>query len=419
MTWDKIVINLLFTGGNFVAMASWGLLIFVPRWRGVAQSAATVVVPALLSIAYSALIGVWWSRSEGGFGSLDDVHSLFQTRGALLAGWLHYLAFDLMVGAGIARQLQREGVPHLVVIPLLIMTFLFGPIGYLASLIVRAARRIWAHQPGPVSENGPFVQALKTFADREPRLMASAFVCFAVMIPLTVATVLDDRTLGEVNVWIKPLKFLISTGVFLATLGFFMPLTSEAFRRSAAGRFVVWGSISTTLFETVYIVWMASRAEASHFNISTPLAGLFFGLMGIAALILSSTGLVLAWGIARSDANEVNPTYRRAVVLGLILTFVLGATSGLVISVAFGHFVGNAPAGSPLLPLVGWSRTVGDLRVPHFMGLHAQQVIAFAGFLVAGYRQGGRAVIGIALVYSIITVCLFLQALAGHPVLPG
>ncbi|MEI7702908.1 MAG: hypothetical protein WCK86_24145, partial [Planctomycetia bacterium] len=123
--------------------------------------------------------------------------------------------------------------------------------------------------------------------------------------------------MGEAGVWIKPLKFLISNGLFLATLGFFMPMTNEIFRRSAAGRFVVWGSIATSLFELVYIIWRASRGEASHFNRSTPLAEAMYLLMGIAALGLSAAGPVLAWGIAGSDQKHANPNYRLAVILGL------------------------------------------------------------------------------------------------------
>jgi hypothetical protein len=418
------VFDILFTAGNLLAMASWGLLIFLPRWRGVAQTVSTVVTPALLSVAYSALIGVWWSRGSGGFSSLDEVHALFQTRGALLAGWLHYLAFDLMIGAWIARKSRHEGIPHLVVIPILILTFLFGPMGYLASLIVRAAWRIGATRPGQITEHWltvhwQFNRTLASLAGREPRLMASAFMCFAMIIPIAVAAMIDNRTLGEINVWIKPLKFLVSTGLFLATLGFFMPMTSEAFRRSASGRFVVWGSIATTLLELVYIIWRASRGEASHFNISTPLAGALYVLMGIDAITLAATGPILAWGIAQNDAKHINPTYRLAVVLGLILTFALGATSGVILSVDLGHFVGAAPANDLTLPLVGWSRKVGDLRVPHFMGLHAQQVLAIAGFLVAGLYRGRAVVIGFACWYSIVVIGLFLQALSGHPVLPG
>ena len=411
----NIVIDQLFEAGNMLALVSWGLLIFLPRWRGVAQAMATIVAPALLSVAYSALIGVWWSRGQGGFGSLSEVHALFQTPGALLAGWLHYLAFDLLVGARIARQSRSEGVPHVVVIPILILTFLFGPMGYLASLIVRAARRMAVTGP----ESVRVVRAVTGFLGREPRLMASALGCFAVMVPLAVAAMIDDRTLGGVNVWLKPLKFLVSTGLYLATLGFFLPMAGEAFRRSALGRFVVWGALATTLFEVVYITWRASRGEASHFNKSTPLAGALYGLMGLAALALAATGPVLAWGIARSSDRRTNPTHRLAVVLGLILTFVLGATGGVVMSAGPGHFVGPAPADGSILPWLGWSRTVGDLRVPHFMGLHAQQVVPLAGLLVAGFRRGRMLVIAFAGVYSIIVIGLFVQALAGHPVLPG
>lgn len=412
------MIDILFTAGNLLAMASWGLIIFLPRWRGVAQTVSTVVAPALLSVAYSALIGVWWSRGQGGFSSLDEVQALFQTRGVLLAGWLHYLAFDLMIGDWIARKSRQEGIPHVVVIPILILTFLFGPMGYLASLIVRATWRIGATRHGQITEHWQFIRTLTSLVGRESRLMASAFMCFAMIIPVAVAAMMDDRTLGEVNVWIKPLKFLVSTGLFLATLGFFMPMTSEAFRRSASGRFVVWGSIATTLFELVYIIWQASRGEASHFNTSTPLAGTLYGLMGIAAITLAATGPLLAWGIVRSDAKNTHPTYRLAVVIGLILTFALGATSGVVLSVGSGHFVGAASASDSILPLVGWSRKVGDLRVPHFVGLHAQQVIPIVGFFVAGLNRGRAVVIGFACWYSMVVIGLFLQALAGHPVLP-
>ena len=413
------MIDILFTAGNLLAMASWGLLIFLPRWRGVSQTVSTVAAPALLSVAYSALIGVWWSRSQGGFSSLDEVHALFQTRGALLAGWLHYLAFDLMIGGWIAQKSRLEGIPHFVVVPILILTFLFGPMGYLASLIVRAAWRIRLSRPGQKTEHWPFNRALTRLTAREPGLMASAFACFAMIIPIAFAATIDDRNLGEVNVWIKPLKFLISNGLFLATLGFFMPMTSDAFRRSASGRFVVWGSSATTLFELVYINWRASRGEASHFNLSTPIAGVMYGLMGIGAIALSATGPVLAWGIARSDAQHFHPNYRLAVVLGLILTFALGVTSGGVMSAGPGHFVGAASAGDSILPWVGWSRKVGDLRVPHFMALHAQQILAIVGFLVAGIYRGRTMIIGFACCYSIVVICLFLQALAGHPVLPG
>ena len=76
---------------------------------------------------------------DGGFGSLEAVRRLFDVPGLLVAGWVHYLAFDLFVGAWIAERAGAIGLPHLIVLPLLALTFLFGPAGFLAFVIVRAA----------------------------------------------------------------------------------------------------------------------------------------------------------------------------------------------------------------------------------------------------------------------------------------
>jgi ABA DEFICIENT 4-like len=85
------------------------------------------------------VLAFWWS-SEGGFDSLDNVAALFRTRELLLAGWIHYLAFDLFVGAWIVRAARQSEVPFLLVVPCLVLTFLFGPSGLLAFLALRGAR---------------------------------------------------------------------------------------------------------------------------------------------------------------------------------------------------------------------------------------------------------------------------------------
>src|SRR5262245_5020588 len=123
--------DVLFVCGNLTAIGGWALLIFVPHWRRVAQTAATLVVPGLIAIAYTVLLVGWWPPGKGGVGSLSEIQSFFQTPELLLAGWLHYLAFDLVVGACVARQAERDGIPHLVIVPVLILTCLFGPVGYL------------------------------------------------------------------------------------------------------------------------------------------------------------------------------------------------------------------------------------------------------------------------------------------------
>jgi hypothetical protein len=129
----------IFTMASSLAMVGWFLLIFVPRLNS-ARIAAGVVIPLVLSGGYLALIAMHFQGADGGFGSLADVATLFQKQELLLAGWIHYLAFDLFIGAWETRDAHRNGLPHLVVIPCLVMTFLLGPIGLLFYFAIRTAK---------------------------------------------------------------------------------------------------------------------------------------------------------------------------------------------------------------------------------------------------------------------------------------
>jgi hypothetical protein len=132
--------DLIFQYATLIAVAGWATLLISPLIPRLSDLAAAYAMPALISIAYAGLILAFWTRAEGGFGSLDEVAQLFQTRELLLAGWLHYLAFDLFVGAWIVRRGRADGVPFWLVLPCLPLTFLFGPAGYLAFVAIRAAR---------------------------------------------------------------------------------------------------------------------------------------------------------------------------------------------------------------------------------------------------------------------------------------
>ena len=133
--------ELLFQWVNPMALAGWLALAFLPLAPRLLGAAAGTVVPLLLSTAYAALVLAFWSSSTGGFDSLDAVARLFENRWLLLAGWVHYLAFDLLVGAWEARTARREGIPHLLLLPCLLTTFLFGPAGYLMFQALRASRQ--------------------------------------------------------------------------------------------------------------------------------------------------------------------------------------------------------------------------------------------------------------------------------------
>jgi hypothetical protein len=415
------MLDQLFGLGNIAAMAGWVLLILLPRWRGIAQSVAGIGIPALLSLAYTVLISVWWSRAEGGFGSIEAVRALFGSAPVLVAGWFHYLAFDLFVGAWISREAQREGISHVFVLPLLVLTFLFGPIGYLGYLGLRTAWR--AGNIGPAARpslSARISQLWLGFAGREPVLVATGIVFLLAMIPTGIAYAVDDRTLLGVNVWLKPLKFEFSLALFAFTLAWFMPLVSNAFRRSFLGRYTVWVFVALAPLELAYIAWRASLAEASHFNNTTPAATIAYALMGIGAVLFTLSAPALAVGIARRDAKPIEPAYRLAVILGLVLTFLLGGIEGMVMSSGGGHNVGIPLAGDVGMPIFGWLRTAGDLRVAHFLGIHAQQAIPiFGAIAVALFAARARpAVVAFTLLYALLFGATTVQALLGQPLLP-
>jgi hypothetical protein len=130
----------LFSIVNLIALIGWILLVVLPRQRWVSEVISGVAVPAMLAIAYTLLIAANWRGSAGGFSTLGEVALLFSNPWLLLAGWTHYLAFDLLVGAWQVRDARSHGINHWLVVPCLILTFLFGPAGWLLYLSVRSAR---------------------------------------------------------------------------------------------------------------------------------------------------------------------------------------------------------------------------------------------------------------------------------------
>jgi len=130
----------LFSVVNTLALLAWLLLAILPRRPWVTRIIAGTGVPALLAVVYVAVIVSHWFTSEGGFSTLADVALLFANPWLLLAGWVHYLCFDLLIGCWEVRDAQARGVPHAAVLPCLVLTFLFGPAGWLAYLGARTFR---------------------------------------------------------------------------------------------------------------------------------------------------------------------------------------------------------------------------------------------------------------------------------------
>jgi hypothetical protein len=124
---------------NLAALLGWLILVFAGHAKWAARLVTGILIPALLAVVYVTLIVLHFGESRGGFGTLDAVSTLFTNRWLVLAGWIHYLAFDLFIGSWQVRDAQKLGISHLLVIPCLVLTFLFGPAGLLLYLILRTS----------------------------------------------------------------------------------------------------------------------------------------------------------------------------------------------------------------------------------------------------------------------------------------
>ncbi len=250
---------------------------------------------------------------------------------------------------------------------------------------------------------------------------------------------LDPRLVDGAPVWLKPMKFALSIGVFAVTLHWMLrylhdwPRLARVVERTTVAAFVV---------EMVAITLQASRGTASHFNVSTPFDGTVFGLM--ATFIAVQTLATLAVVVALWRQPFADRSLGWAMRIGLAISVVGAMTGGLmtrptaeqlngarsmgVMTRVGGHTVGAADGG-PGLPGTGWSRHHGDLRVPHFLGLHAMQALPLFAVLlarrrarVAGARQAAlaardtRVVVGAAVSYASLLAVVLAQALSGQSV---
>jgi hypothetical protein len=132
---------------NALAAAGWVVLALSPLAPRLLGRVGGVAIPLLLSGGYTAIVLAHWASGQGGFDSLVSVERLFQNRWLLLAGWVHYLAFDLLLGAWQVRTARREGIAYLALLPCLLATFLFGPAGYLLFQLLRASHRAGSSRP--------------------------------------------------------------------------------------------------------------------------------------------------------------------------------------------------------------------------------------------------------------------------------
>ncbi len=259
--------------------------------------------------------------------------------------------------------------------------------------------------------------ALELFR-RQPVLARLGVALWAAIPPATLALLIDPRLFEGVSVWLKPIKFMAATGLFALTSAWFFGWLPESRRRALPARLIVWVTLAASLFEVGYITLQGALGEASHFNESDPFHAVMFQLMGLGAVLLTATALLLARELRRHGLQGLHPALRQAVLSGLWITGLLGIATGVAMGATGSHAVGGPPGG-PGLPLFGWSTSLGDLRVAHFLAIHGEQLLPLAALLLVALAPR-RAVAGVrvlGLLYLLLIGAALAQALAGLPLL--
>ena len=223
----------------------------------------------------------------------------------------------------------------------------------------------------------------------------------------------DSRTILGISPWIKPIKFSLSIAIYVWTLAWFLRYLVD---RARAVKIISWGVAISMMTEITCIVMQSARGTTSHFNAATPFDAAVFIFMG--AMIGLNAALV-AWVLVLfcKPGLRIPPAYAWGIRCGLLLFLLASAEGGIMIG-NHAHTVG-APDGGPGLPLINWSTEHGDLRVAHFLGMHALQILPFAGYWIGRSRRGEaqqvRYVLGLAFLYLVATLVLFWMAMQGRP----
>lgn len=252
-------------------------------------------------------------------------------------------------------------------------------------------------------------------------LFAGGGLLIALSLAVTLSAMALDRRLfqGE-NVWVKPIKFQVALSLYLLTLAFFARWLPAGMTARPRYRLYAAYVVFCIVAELVWIGGAAMFDTASHFNVSTPAMAALYGLMGIFAVSLTSASLVYGIAIQRNQVTGLPPALKLSIVLGLVLTFVLTVPVAGTMSTMGSHFVGTPTTGA-VVPLIGWSREVGDLRAPHFFATHAMHFIPLGGLLATALLPARAAVPAVwlgAAAFVLFVLGVFAGALMGLPLVP-
>jgi hypothetical protein len=244
-------------------------------------------------------------------------------------------------------------------------------------------------------------------------LAVTGWLHWILALVLVVMVPFDSRTILGINPWIKPLKFSVSIAVYVWTLAWYL---RYLLKRTDVVKRISWGVAFTMVVEITLITLQSARGVPSHFNVATPVDTALFAIMGS---MIGLNTLVLGWVTVLFfvDRPELPAAYLWGIRFGL-LVFLLASFEGVWMVRHGSHTVGGADGGAGL-PFLNWSRQHGDLRVAHFVGMHALQVLPLAGYWISRSRspEGTKVAYAVVifLVYFGIMAWLLWLAWLGRP----
>lgn len=223
----------------------------------------------------------------------------------------------------------------------------------------------------------------------------------------------DSRKILGLNPWVKPMKFALSIWAYVWTMGWLMAELSNV---SKTIKMVSFGIAVSMIAEIVVIGVQAARGTTSHFNTTTPLNGILFSVMG-SMIVINSLLVLGVLFMFFVQPTTTSTAYIWGIRLGLII-FLLASAEGGVMVQQKAHSVGISD-GKSGIPFLNWSTLGGDLRIAHFVGIHALQMIPWSAWVFTQHqpRYAVLLTVLLAMTYALVAFGLFGMALAGKPLL--
>ncbi len=212
-----------------------------------------------------------------------------------------------------------------------------------------------------------------------------------------------------VNAFIKPFKFYISITIFVWTIGWFMHYLEMPSRV----RYFNIMAIVVFSFETFVITWQAANGRLSHFNTSSVLYSVLFSVIGIAITVLTIWTGYIGYLFFKKKEWPLPMAYVWGIRLGLLF-FVVFAFEGGIMAALLKHTVGGADNSRNGIAVLNWSRQHGDLRIAHFLGMHALQLFPLFGYYIT---KNSKVIMAFAFTYFMIVTAVLTEALLGLPLI--